>query len=255
MNYAADHVGHAQPDSSGQQILHTGSRKSEIPLEKATDNPLDISRENPLDKWQSFGNYHWKWNYVGKCHWKSIGNCHWKSIGKCHWNPQLFLRCWFLVCNLLPLAWLWSDERGAYFWDSAKFQKLVMGIFRGPLVRGSLILGLYVHIRPYLYQHLYICIYIYIYIYIYILGTLGVGPTETLQGSSLRNLSDSVLPKQRTLRARLRADIRSSWDMTISLSTVFSTIQCKFSGFKVNSRILRQITNLHENPEHLYWIV
>ena len=32
------------------KILHTRNRKSEIPLENATENPLDNSSNNPLDK-------------------------------------------------------------------------------------------------------------------------------------------------------------------------------------------------------------
>ena len=62
-----------------------------------------------------------KWNFMGKCYWKSIVEFQWKSTRKVNilWkvplkgehmletaaeNPLWFLRCWFLVCNLLPLG-------------------------------------------------------------------------------------------------------------------------------------------------------
>ena len=83
------------PKFSGQTITHQKSQKH--PFQHATEHPLDNSSENPLGTWQS--------NPVETtteyCH--DFGKCHWKSLWKYHWNPRLFLRCWFLVCNRLPL--------------------------------------------------------------------------------------------------------------------------------------------------------
>ena len=61
------------------KILHTINHKREIPWENATENPLDNSSENPLEKWQCFGTYRWKWNFVWKWQRTSIGKYHWKS--------------------------------------------------------------------------------------------------------------------------------------------------------------------------------
>ena len=35
--------------------------------------------------------------------WNSVWNCHWTSLETATDNPRWFLRCRFLVCNILPL--------------------------------------------------------------------------------------------------------------------------------------------------------
>ena len=80
--------------------FHTGNRKGEITWGNATESPLDNSSENPLDKWQSFGTYRWK---VKLC-WKMPLTIHCNPLDNATENPRWFLRCWFIVCNMLPLT-------------------------------------------------------------------------------------------------------------------------------------------------------
>ena len=68
--------------------------KSEVPLEHATENPLEDSSEihwtsgNPLEHTTDKG--------------KSVGKTTNIPLERATENPRLFLRCWFLVCTLLP---------------------------------------------------------------------------------------------------------------------------------------------------------
>ena len=60
---------------------------------------------NPFDKMP----LETHWTIPVKSHWESVNPLEhtadkWNSVGKCHWTSQWFRRCWFLVCNSLPLT-------------------------------------------------------------------------------------------------------------------------------------------------------
>ena len=89
----------SEPAVLGDSVLrakyHTPEITKVIPLENAAEMSLEMSSENPPDKLQSSGKYRWK---VKLC-WKMPLNPWWHVTE----NPRWFLRCRFLVRNILPL--------------------------------------------------------------------------------------------------------------------------------------------------------
>ena len=134
-----------------------------------------------------------EWNSTGKRHRESMGQFHehpleksgyilesttemWNPVGKrighpfenATENPQLFLRCRFLACNLLPPGEISADElAGALGWFGTPTS---IEQARQIIARLSHIyIYMYIYIYIYMYTHLHIYIYIYVlYIYIYI---------------------------------------------------------------------------------------
>ena len=80
--------------ASGQQI-HTRNHKSEHPLENATEKPSDHSSKHPLTSDNPSE------NTTGKL--IPLEHTTDNPLKHATENPRWFLRCRFLVCNLLPV--------------------------------------------------------------------------------------------------------------------------------------------------------